>query len=129
MVFHSALTTHGQYDGDMFDIYQGIGDMLKEGSLTGVISSTNKEADHAANLFDADHSYAIPVTFVKKNITPVAFNSRKPYSLIAVARLDAVKRLDHVIRAAVKLHEKYPELTLTFYGHGDAETEPKLKAG
>lgn len=66
MVFHSALTTHGQYDGDMFDIYQGIGDMLKEGSLTGVISSTNKEADHAANLFDTDHSYAIPVTFVKR---------------------------------------------------------------
>lgn len=129
MVFHSALTTHGQYDGDMLDIYQGIGDMLKEGSLTGVISSTNKEADHAANLFDTDHSYAIPITFVKKNITPVALNSRKPYSLIAVARLDAVKRLDHVIRAAVKLHEKYPELTLTFYGYGDAETEPKLKAG
>lgn len=101
--------------------------MLKKGYLTGVISSTNKEADHAANLFDTDHSYAIPVTFVKKDITPVAFASRKPYSLIAVARLDAVKRLDHVIRAAAKLHEKYPELSLTFYGYGDAETEPKLK--
>ena len=101
--------------------------MLKKGYLTGVISSTNKEADHAANLFDTDHSYAIPVTFVKKDITPVAFASRKPYSLIAVARLDAVKRLDHVIRAAAKLHEKHPELSLTFYGYGDAETEPKLK--
>ena len=38
-----------------------------------------------------------------------------------------MKRLDHVIRAAAKLHEKYPELSLTFYGYGDAETEPKLK--
>lgn len=56
MVFHSALTTNGQYDGDIFEIYQGIGDMLKKDYLTDVISSTNKEADHAANLFDTDHS-------------------------------------------------------------------------
>lgn len=127
MVFHSALTTDGQFDGELFEIYQGIQEMLKNGSLTGVISSTDQEADDAANLFDTDHSYAIPVTFVKKDIVPVEFKDRKPYSLIAVARLDAVKRLDHVIRAAVKLHDKFPELTLTFYGYGDAQTEPKLR--
>ena len=90
MVFHSVLTTNGQYDGDIFEIYQDIGDMLKKGYLTDIISSTNKEADHAANLFDTDHSYAIPVTFVKKDIIPVAFASRKTYSLNAVARLGNV---------------------------------------
>lgn len=127
MVFHSALTTNGQLDGEVFEAYKGIKEMLKEGSLTGVISSTDQEADDAANIFDTDHSYAIPVTFVKKDIKPAIFASRKPYSLIAVARLDAVKRLDHLIRAAVKLHDKYPKLTLTFYGYGDAQTEPKLR--
>ncbi|EEJ72148.1 glycosyltransferase [Lactobacillus ultunensis] len=127
MIFHSALTTDGQVNGEVFDIYQRIGAMLKNGSLTGLISSTDAEADDAANLFDTDHSYAIPVTFTKNNIVQVPFSERKPYSLIAVARLDAVKRLDQIINAVVKLHDKFSELTLSFYGYGDAQTEPKLR--
>lgn len=127
MIFHSALTTNGQFNGEIFQIYQSIKNMLKDGFLTGVISSTNQEADDAASLFNTNHSYAIPVTFVKKNIASVPFISRKPYSLIAVARLDAVKRLDHIIRVANKLHNAFPKLTLTFYGYGDIQTEYKLK--
>lgn len=127
MIFHSALTTNGQSDGEIFQVYQGIKQMLKEGSLTGLISSTDKEADDAANLFDTDHSYAIPVTYTDGKIERVPFSNRKPYSLLAVARLDAVKQLDHVIRTAKKLHSKFTELTLTFYGYGDKKTEPELR--
>lgn len=131
MIFHSAITIDGQKNGQVFPMYQGIKQMLRDGSLTGLISSTNAEADDAANIFDTDHSYAIPVTYTKPNIKQVSFAVRTPYNLIAVARLDEVKRLDHIIRAVTTLHRKFPQLKLTFYGllrsSADEKTEPKLR--
>lgn len=131
MIFHSAITINGQRNSKVFPVYEVINEMLKNGTLSGLISSTNAEADDVANVFDTDHSYAIPVTYAKNDIKKVPFATRTPYNLVAVARLDEVKRLDHIIRAVVKLHNKYPQLKLTFYGllrsSADSTTEPTLR--
>lgn len=126
MIFHSALTTNGELDGPLFEIYKDIGDMLQQGILTGLISSTQKEAEDAKKLFNTNHSYAIPVTYAKSGIVRSSFNKRTSYSLIAVARQDSVKQLDHIIKAVYVLRQKYPALTLTIYGYGDSTETPKL---
>lgn len=127
MIFHSALTIDGSSDGKLFDIYNKIEPMLKRGKLTGLISSTKREALDASKRFNTTHSYDVPVTFVNNNLQRVKFEDRTPYSLIAVARLDEVKQLDHIIRAVYTLHQKFPKLSLTFYGYGDKQETPKLK--
>lgn len=130
LIFHSTVTVDSKRTGQVYEAYRGISNMLGEGSLNGLISSTNSEADDIAEIFKTDHSYAIPVTYAT-NVKRVSFATRKPYSLVAVARLDAVKQLDHIINAVVKLKNKYPELTLSFYGlqssSADFSTGPKLK--
>lgn len=129
LIFHSSVTINGQRNGRLFGMYEGISDMLNEGSLNGLISSTNKEADDVANIFKTNHSYAIPVTY-SHDVKRVPFADRSPYSLIAVARLSGEKQLDHIIRAVIKLKPKYPQLNLTFYGYEqstiDKTTGPAL---
>lgn len=127
MIFHSAVTNNGLSNGDIFDIYKPIEEMLKQGQLTGLVSSTKREAQDAGRLFKTEHSYAIPVTYKKDDIKHVSFSQRTPYSIIAVARLDAVKQLDHIIVAVQKLHQKYPQMVLKFYGYGDSSETPRLK--
>lgn len=43
---------------------------------------------------------------------------RKPYSLLAVSRLDTDKRVDWIIKAVIKAHRENPEVSLTIYGNG-----------
>lgn len=123
LIFHSSVTVNGQRNGRLFGMYECISDMLNQGSLNGLISSTNQEADDVANIFKTNHSYAIPVTYASGNIKPVSFANRSPYNLIAVARLSEEKRLDHIIRAVIKLKPKYPQLNLTFYGYEQSTTD------
>lgn len=126
MIFHSAITTDGASNGKIFEVYQDIGNMLKRGTLMGLICATNKEAKDAANRFNTRHSYGIPVTYTN-SVKQVSFNKRNPYSLIAVARRDQVKQLDHIIRTVKKLHGDFPQLALNIYGYGDDKTKSDLE--
>lgn len=51
---------------------------------------------------------------------------RKPYSLIAVSRLQARKEPGWVIKSAIKAHKRNPEITLDYYGEG--MLRPELEA-
>lgn len=123
LIFHSSVTVNGKRNGQLFEMYESISDMLNEGSLNELISSTNQEADDVANIFKTNHSYAIPVTYAHDNIKTIPFENRSPYNLIAVARLSEEKRLDHIIRTVIKLKPKYPQLNLTFYGYEQSTTD------
>ena len=43
---------------------------------------------------------------------------RKPYSLLAVSRLDTDKRVDWIIKAVIKAHRENPKISLAIYGNG-----------
>lgn len=52
---------------------------------------------------------------------------RKPYSMIAVSRLDLRKKVDWLIRGTVKAHKRNPRIFLDIYGKGEAEYEHYLQ--
>ncbi|MDO4633736.1 MAG: glycosyltransferase [Eubacteriales bacterium] len=62
---------------------------------------------------------AIPVSGLQKLSYPA--ENRKPYSMLSVSRLDPRKRIDWVIRAAVRAQKKVPQLQLDLYGTGTVE--------
>ncbi len=116
MVFHSTFTINAHPNGSLYDQYKDIPSMLEEGKLTGLICSTKKEAQDLSQRFNTKKVYAIPVAYINRQDESIKFKDRKPYSIISVARLDKVKQLDHIIKAAIILHHKFPKLTLDFYG-------------
>lgn len=124
-VFHSAFTTNGQTDGDLFEVYQPVKGMLEKGTLTGLIASTEKEARDLKERFETDKVYAIPVTYLDRDLLKkkIPFNDRKKGQLIAVARLAKVKRLDQLVQAVIDLHETYPVLDLKIYGYEDSSDD------
>lgn len=121
-VFHSAFTDNGQRDGQVSAIYQPLTKMLASGQLNGIIAATQREADDAANRFQTKHSFAIPVTYLtKQELTKhLSTRNRQFGNFIAVARLAKIKQLDHLIKAIIRLHQKYPMVELNIYGFADS---------
>ncbi len=52
---------------------------------------------------------------------------RKPYSLLAVSRLDTDKRVDWIIKAVIKAHQENPKISLAIYGKGKPAYTEELK--
>lgn len=128
VVFHSALTLTGYLNSDIYSVYQPIKKMAQIGKIAGTISSTKQEANDVTTILDVAHSYAIPVTYVEKK-AKIDFNQRVPGKIIAVARVDAVKQLSHLIRAVIDLKPRLPQLDLSIYGNNTDEKEnTKLQA-
>ena len=63
-VFHSAFTQDGQSNSEISPIYQPISKMLIQGQLTGLISSTKREAMDASRRFNTNMSFDLLVTFL-----------------------------------------------------------------
>lgn len=122
VVFHSALTPSGYLDDQVYTVYQPVTELTNNGKLQGVISSTKHEAQDAEQALKVKHSYAIPVTFID-NQNEIDFGARIPGKIIAVARVDAIKQLGHLIQAVIDLKNKYPELDLSIYGNNTDENE------
>lgn len=128
-VFHSTFTTDGQGNGAICDIYKPIPDMIRNRTLNGVISSTNKEAIEVGKRFGTSHSYHIPVTSVVENLLHknIPFNKRKKGQLIGIASMDPWKRLDHLIEATIRLHKDFNYVDLKICGiKHDKDTMTKL---
>lgn len=126
VIFHSALTPSGNPNDELYDVYKPITNLVAEGRINGLISSTKAEARDAARIYQTTHSYAIPVTYISE-IKPVSYLSRKFGNIIAVARVAAIKQLDQLITAIIKLHQKYDFVELSIYGNTtDAVTSQKL---
>lgn len=119
--FHSAFTQDGQANGELSPIYMPITEMLKHGQLTGLLSSTAREAQDASKRFQTNNSFGIPVTFLEQDtLTKVIPPSqRTPGNFITVARLSKVKQLDHIINAICRLHQELPTVQLNIYGYED----------
>lgn len=127
VIFHSALTPTGDPNDQLYDVYKPIKELIADGTVNGLISSTRAEARDAGYVYKTNHSYAIPVTYIPE-IMPVTFASRKLGNIIAVARLAPIKQLDHLINVIIKLHQKYDWIKLSIYGNTtDAPTEQKLR--
>ncbi|RVU71670.1 glycosyltransferase [Lactobacillus xujianguonis] len=124
VVFHSALTPSGKIDDQVYTVYQPVSEMVADGKLRGTISSTRKEAENVTKKLQVENSYAIPVTFIQKE-EKVPFEQRKLGQIIAVARVDAVKQLSHLLQAIISLHQEHPELKLNIYGNNTDEPENK----
>lgn len=124
-VFHYTFTLDGQPDTKLFPVYEPLEKMLHNGQLTGLISSTNREAEDAAHRFKITSSYGIPVTYLNDEglNKVIPFDRRKPGQLIAVARLAKQKRLDQLINTVVRLHDKHPEVDLKIYGFVDKRSK------
>lgn len=124
VVLHSALTPSGYLDQDVYTVYQPITTLTQNHSLSGVISSTRAEAEDVKKKLLVQHSYAIPVTFIRPE-RQVPFAQRKRDQLIAVARVDEVKQLDHLIQAVIALKGSFPQLDLAIYGNSTSTAEDK----
>lgn len=126
--FHAAFTFSGKPtpvdDLDKVELYEKIPEMYKKGQISGIISSTKKEAAEAGAYYKT-HSYALPVfaTHEKTLNNPVPFAQRKKDQLIAVARIDNVKQLDHIANAVIKLKKKHPKIDLKIYGYDNDEND------
>lgn len=120
-VFHSTFTMDGRPDGQLFPIYDQIKGMLAGQYLTGLISSTDREAQDAKKRFQTAKSYGIPVTYMPTALLNkrIPFSQRKRGQIIAVARLTTVKRLDDLINTVVLLHQRFSFVDLKIYGFGD----------
>lgn len=52
---------------------------------------------------------------------------RRPYSLLAVSRLDKLKRIHWIFKAVIKAHQKNPEICLDVYGSGNMSYVSELQ--
>lgn len=120
-VFHSAFTVDGQANSELFDIYKPVAGMLASHTLSGLIASTQREANDAAERFHTKNTFAIPVKSISPKLLQkkIPFEKRKKGQLIAVARLSNVKRLDHIINAVITMHDKLPFVDLKIYGYDE----------
>lgn len=120
-VLHSSFTVDGQADSQLFDVYKPVAGMLTSHMLTGLISSTQEEANDAGRRFHTKNSYGIPVKSISNDLLhkQIPFEKRQKGQLIAVARLSNVKRLDHIINAVVQMHQKLPFVDLKIYGYDE----------
>lgn len=120
-VFHYLFTKDGQEDGPLYEIYNPIADMLKRGTLNGLISSTAKEARDVSQRFNTSHSYNIPVTSVPTSLLQktIPFDRRRPGQLIGIARFAPYKRLDQLVNVTIKLHQDLDFVDLKLYGTRD----------
>lgn len=124
VVFHSALTPSGDINDEAYTVYQPVTELAQVGKIRGLISSTTREAEDAKNKLEVSHSYAIPVTFIEKELS-VTFDQRIAGKVIAVARVDAIKQLSHLIQAVISLKKNHPNLDLSIYGNNTDEPENK----
>lgn len=67
----------------------------------------------------------IPNPLFLDGVQQIPFEERRK-EIVSVARFVRQKRQDLLIRVFAKLHEKYPEYTLHFYGDGEQEVCRKL---
>lgn len=124
--FHAAFTFTGEPkpvdDDDKVDLYEMLPDMYKTGAISGIISSTKREAREAGQYYHV-HSYALPVFATSQKImnNQVDFSHRKKGRIIAIARQDQVKQLDHIINAVIQLKPTHPEISLRIYGYKNSD--------
>lgn len=122
VIFHSALTPSGYLNDQVYTVFKPVTELAQAGKVKGMISSTKREADDAIKALGVQNSYGIPVTFIN-NEEKIPFSKRRASKIIAVARVDAIKQLGHLIQAVINLHQKYPQLTLSIYGNNTDEAE------
>ena len=120
-VFHSAFTQDGQSNSEISPVYQPISEMLNQGQLTGLISSTKREATDASRRFNTNMSFDLPVTFLSQAQLEkdIPATQRQAGHFIAVARLTKVKQLDQLINVIIRLHKDFPKVQLEIYGYSD----------
>lgn len=122
VIFHSALTPSGYLNDEVYTVFQPVTRLAQAGKIRGMISSTRQEAEDAKKALQVQHSYAIPVTYIQPE-KQVSFKERTPFKIIAVARVDAIKQLSHLLKAVISLRSRFPQISLDIYGNNTDEPE------
>ena len=95
-----------------------------------VVASEDQKADMKKRFqefgLQTPRIYIAPTCGLEKLEYPV--EERRAYSLISASRLHSRKRVDLLIRAVIKAHNKVPKINLDIYGTGIVEYINKLKA-
>ena len=84
-------------------------------TFDAVVTLTHRQRDHLVERFNASNVTVINHPAHPARIQPA---ERKPARLIAIARLEYQKRLDHAIRAFGIAVEKVPEARFDIFGSG-----------
>lgn len=105
--------------------YQGIFSNLE--SVSAVVASTTHQAKELAErLPKTKRAYPIPVGYLEEHLTEkVAFEKRKPFKIVCMARYFTEKQLLHQIKIVQGLLNKFPKLELHLFGYGDATDDFK----
>lgn len=119
-MLHSPLNYNYEFGLNNFDAWDGV-----------ISLTSQQDADmHDRYGQGKAHLFQIPgpiVPAARLNAPHVNFASRKPYSVVMVARLSPEKQQDHLIKAWTQIHEQLPQATLDFWGYENGDTGKKLK--
>lgn len=124
VILHSTFTENAQRNGKFYPYVKIISTMTDK--LTGIISSTINEAADVHARIPGTKAYTVPVSYLpnERFNAHFDFSKRKPYQLIAVARVTKLKQLDHIIDITQSLHEIFPYIDLKIYGYEDSTSDP-----
>lgn len=96
----------------------------------GAIAATQQQADDfTARYGTTTPIFTIPVGVVADELSaqpPVKWSKRTPGKVVMVARLSEEKQQDQLIKAIKKVHAKFPQVSLDFWGYANGDTGTKL---
>ncbi|OMH92718.1 serine-aspartate repeat adhesin O-glycosyltransferase SdgA [Staphylococcus argenteus] len=88
-----------------------------------VVSTDKQRRDIAAYIENEIPVVNIPVGHVENPPNNIDFNNKVKGHIISVARLVENKQIKHQIEVIKRLVEKYPDIQLNIYGHGNGLAE------
>lgn len=117
-VLHSTHLT----GNEVKSFYKSVFNHLKR--YKAIVVSTDKQRRDIADYIENEIQVVnIPVGFVDNIPNNIDFNSKEKRHIVSVARLVENKQIKHQIEVIKRLVEKYPDIQLNIYGHGNGLAE------
>ncbi|MBE5674016.1 glycosyltransferase [Staphylococcus sp. SS35] len=117
-VLHSTHLT----GNEVKSFYKSVFNHLKR--YKSIVVSTDKQRRDIADYIENEIQVVnIPVGFVDNIPNNIDFNSKEKRHIVSVARLVENKQIKHQIEVIKRLVEKYPDIQLNIYGHGNGLAE------
>lgn len=101
-----ASRSVANYLQDFFSLYKD--------NFDGVIVATKQQKDEISKYYDFKHIVTLTDTYSKKVKKSI---SRDKNKIIYIGRLSLEKKPADVLRIFAKVHERFPETSLDFYGY------------
>jgi len=127
-----AAMVHSVFNEDPYDLKSKPQYFFKDmvyyqGHFDGIVFLTKYEGDDFAKIYGKPQRIHTVPHFYPNEISKVGFETRNPRKAVIVSRFDPVKRLDMAVDIFKLVVEKLPDVTLEFYGFGNALEEQKIR--